>query len=129
MFLIPIVCRKRVETASGVIYQCWLLLERNGTYCIAGDDAIAFATENGLDLEGIFTIGECVLMAVKPTPALLDFYSWAEVPQTQQPMRECWRSFLWSVPNVGMNDGLKEIEIGPGSVHAVLQTYFQAGAV
>lgn len=127
MFLVPIVCRKLVEKSDLTLYQCWILLERNGTFCMSIVDeaeAIAFAKENDLVYSGILRNRDSLYMGVRPTASLADFYTWADISPGQQPMRECWRSFVWSVPNIGCNDGLKEIEVGPGSVYELLEGYF-----
>ncbi len=123
MFLIPIVCRR-----LGDLYQCWLLLERNGTHAMVAtaDDAAAFAAENGLEQRGEPIVVPALganLLDIAPTDALAEFYTWAEVSQAAgQPMREAWRPFLWS-PAVAK--GLEEISIGEGlTVAAILRAYF-----
>lgn len=123
MYLIPIVCRR-----LGDLYQCWLLLERNGTHAMQGDAeaAATFAAENGLEQRGepivVPALG-ATLLDITPTDALAEFYTWAEVGQGQ-PMREAWRPFLWS-PAVAK--GLEEISIGEGlTVAAVLEAYLKS---
>jgi hypothetical protein len=127
MYLVPIVCRKLTEVSGSILYQCWLLLERNGTYAMSvreSEEGSVFAAENGLECARTAQVGSILFLEVRPTPSLADFYTWSELAPQQQPMRECWRPFLWSVPDIGGNDGLKEIEIGPSSVFSVLESFF-----
>lgn len=127
MFLVPILCRKLVEESDTTLYQCWILLERNGTFCMSvanETETIAFAKENELIYKECIHYKDTFYMKIRPTANLADFYTWAEISPGQQPMRECWRSFVWSAPNIGSNDGLKEVEVGPGSIYEVLETYF-----
>ncbi len=90
----------------------------------SANDAVPFADENGIAVKHVHATPQAVYMEVQPSATLADFYTWAEITPGQQPMQECWRPFLWSSPNIGSNDGLKEIELGPGSVFSILEGYF-----
>lgn len=124
MFLIPIVCRR-----LGDLHQCWLLLERNGTHAMeaSAEDAAVFAVENGLEQRvtpiAVPALG-VTLLDIAVSPALAEFYTWTDVANGGQPMREVWRPFLWS-PAVAK--GLEEISIAEGlTVATVLGGYFAA---
>lgn len=93
----------------------------------SAEDAAVFAAENGLEQRAtpmiVPSLG-ATLLDIAVSPALADFYTWAEISQADQPMREVWRPFLWS-PAVAK--GLEEISIGEGlTVAAVLGAYFAA---
>lgn len=127
MYLVPIVEIPQVSKEGLSLVKCWLLLERNGTHLMSVSglaEAAEFAAENGLTLEKQTVCGDIIFQKVSPTVALTDFYTWAEVAPGQQPMREAWRPFVWSWPDLGCNEALKAVEIGPYSVGAVLEKYF-----
>jgi hypothetical protein len=127
MFLIPIVYRR-----LGDLHQCWLLLERNGMHAMEGnaEAAATFAAENGLEQRSELIVVPALnttLLDIAVSPALAEFYTWAEVAGGGQPMREVWRPFLWS-PAIAK--GLEEISIGEGlTVAAVLEAYFKSQRV
>lgn len=129
MYLVPIVRRTVVEKSGQQIIQCWLLLERNGTHLMSvgsAEEGAAFATENDLTVTRTVVAGDLLFLDIAPMPALGDFYTWAEVAPGQQPMREVWRPFLWSVPDLGSNEALKSMEVGPKSVGDILQCFFDS---
>lgn len=132
MFIVPIV--ERALPNSGV-KQAWILLERNGGHLISVDSeegAAAFAAENGLTVHKAWKDGDCVFQSVVPTANLAEFYTWAETPPGQQPMREVWRPFLvcGGADTLGLLAPLKEISVGPAhTVGGILETFFKGAQV
>ena len=89
------------------------------------ETAATFADENGLEATAApiaVPALDTILLPIRPTPALADFYVWADA--LCQPMREVWRPFLWS-PAAGLGAGL-DIPVGDGlTVAAVLEAFFR----
>jgi len=138
MFLVPIYTQKISEMELFTIYQCWLLLERNGTHCISVNseaDAEGFIKENGIALQTPpKREGNLIFLDVdKDNTALEEFYSWAEVHPNDQPPKEVWRPFLWQVSKKeagkdvwGTNNYLKLLECAPpnDTIRTILEAYF-----
>lgn len=133
MYIVPIILRT-IRTADAFhLVQCWMLLERNGTYCMEVDsleEATAFASENGLHLTAPPCVdGELIFLPVDPaTKGLNLFYTWADTSNTV--LQDLWRPFMWVYGNtdvMGTNTYLSDISLAPGqSVYSVLTTYFKA---
>jgi hypothetical protein len=138
MYIIPILIRKIRQEEQHAVLQCWILLERNGTYCMEAnsvEEATLFASENGLDLTGPPTIhGEFVFLDISPaTKGLHLFYTWAETTVGASALQDVWRPFVWvlgATDVLGTNVYLSDVSLGHDhSAYSVLTTYFKAKPV
>jgi len=137
MYLIPIYAKQINENSHSRVYQCWILLERNGSAAIeiaSVEAAAQFAAENEITLAAPpKQVGDFVILPVDPIhTALENFYTWSEVAPGDLPMREVWRPFLWLVGKDGggdvwgTNTQLESIEIAAKvSVSDALQNHFR----
>ena len=124
MLLIPMVRRLIIKTADTTIWQIWLLLERNGTHTMSvgsAEEADAFAAENGLTIVKRWIEGDSIFLDIATTPSLAEFYTWSEIAPGQQPMREVWRPFVWSAPDMGSNEALDALDLGPKTAGFILR--------
>jgi hypothetical protein len=136
MLLAPILCRTLQEKATYTLYQCWILMERNGTYGLSAVDATEaaeFATLNDITVRNTSVTGNTILLDVAPSSDLAQFYTWSEImPGQGQPMCEVWRPFLWTwtagnpeFDALGIRKGLAEIRLSETeTVASVLLAYF-----
>jgi hypothetical protein len=110
--------------AATTFHQFWLLLERNGTHLMTVDtveEANAFVKENGLVAKRTWATDDTIYIEIASCGSLADFYTWSDVMPGQHPLREVWRPFVWSSPDIGCNEALEQVEIGPKTVAAVLR--------
>ena len=134
MYLIPIYARQINENSHSRVYQCWVLLERNGTAVLeipSVEAANEFAAENEITLQGSARVaGEFVILPVDPIhTALQNFYTWSEVAPGDLPMREVWRPFLWIIGKDGSDvwgtNSMLTIQLGGVAIRDVLDAYFR----
>ena len=135
MLLAPILCRTLQEKATYSLYQCWILMERNGTYGLAvasKEEAAAFAALNEITVRETKVLGDTILLDVAPSSELVQFYTWSEM-QPGQPMCEVWRPFIWTwtaenpdFDALGIRKGLADIRLSETeTVASVLLAYFK----
>ena len=138
MHIVPIIRRTVRATDAYSILQCWILLERNGSYCMevdSVDHAAQFASENDLELTGppIVEDGLVFLPVSAETKGLHLFYTWDETSIAVTTLQDVWRPFIWVDGDshaLGTNVYLSEIPLTPShSVSSVLSTYFKARPV
>ena len=139
MYVVPIYRQKINESAIADTYQCWILLERNGTLCISVDSveqAAAFAEDNALALRRApIHSGPYIFLDVDgEKTSLADFYTWSDILVGEQPLREVWRPFLWMVSKRseeediwGTNTYLNFLVCAPpaGTILMLLREYFR----
>ena len=134
MLLAPILCRTLQEKGTYTLYQCWILMERNGTYGLSAADATEaaeFATLNDITVRESRVVGDTILLDVAPSSDLAQFYTWSEI-QPGQPLCEVWRPFLWTwtaekpdFDALGIRKGLADIRLSETeTVASVLMAYF-----
>ena len=138
MLLAPILCRTLQEKATYTLYQCWILMERNGTYGLAvtsKEEAAEFAALNEITVRETRALGDTILLDVAPSSELAQFYTWSEIQLGQgQPMCEVWRPFIWTwtagnpdFDALGIRKGLAEIRLSDTeTVASVLLAYFRS---
>ena len=85
------------------------------------EEAVAFAAENELTVHSTHVYNDHAYLEIAPSDALTEFYTWADVTPGQQPLREVWRPFVWSAPDVGCNEALETVELGPLTVADILR--------
>jgi hypothetical protein len=138
MHIVPIIRRTVRATDAFRILQFWILLERNGTYCMEVDSmeqAVQFASENGLELTSAPVVeGTLIFLPVSAeTKGLNLFYTWDETSVAAGTLQDVWRPFIWvdgDSDALGTNVYLSEIPLTPSdSVATVLSTYFKARPV
>jgi hypothetical protein len=129
MYVIPILIQK----VNDSVQLCWILLERNGAACIqvnSLEEAVAFANENEIIAAGPPLVkNDYVFIPVDSYKTYLPaFYSWSEVMQNEQPMREVWRPFVWRTPgdSWGTNAMLNSVRCSPDSAGKILSSYFSS---
>jgi hypothetical protein len=121
MYVVPIFTKTINSIDTALLQQIWMLLERNGTFCTyveTVEDALAYATENEIPLQGAPIVVESVIyLPVDGKSSALDlFYTWNETRTDEQPMRAVWRPFAWITNSAqediwGTNAHLGKIEI------------------
>ena len=140
MLLAPILCRTLQEKGTHTLYQCWILMERNGTYGMtvaSKEEAAAFAALNEITVRDTHVVGDTILLDVAPSSELAQFYTWSEIQLGQghgQPMCEVWRPFIWTwtahnpdFDALGIRKGLAEIRLSETeTVASVLLAYFRS---
>jgi len=124
MYVIPIFTKTINSIDTALLQQIWMLLERNGTFCTyveTVEDAVAYATENEIPLQGQPIVVDSViyLPVDGKSPALDLFYTWNETRMDEQPMRAVWRPFVWITNPAqediwGTNMYLDRVEIAKG---------------